>query len=52
MREMTMDEVEHVDGGLSAMEGATLTLGLMAFGAASPVVIGVGAAALIAYALM
>jgi len=51
MRELTSPELEAVSGGgLSNYEAAVITLGLMALGASSPVVIAVGAAALIYYA--
>lgn len=51
MRELTITELGAVSGGgLSNFEAAMLTIGLMALGAASPVVIGVGVAALIYYA--
>jgi len=51
MRELTMNELDAVSGGeFSNYEAAVLTLGLMALGISSPVVIGVGVAALIYYA--
>lgn len=51
MRELTLNELEAVSGGgLSHYEAAMLTLGLMAIGASSPIVIGVGVGALIYYA--
>jgi lactobin A/cerein 7B family class IIb bacteriocin len=50
MRELTSSELEAVSGGLSNYEAAVLTIGLMALGASSPIVIGVGVAALIYYA--
>lgn len=51
MRELTFNELESVSGGeLTQYQAAMLTIGLMALGAASPIVIGVGVAALIYYA--
>ena len=51
MRELTSSELDAVSGGgLSNYEAAVLTIGLMALGATSPIVIGVGVAALIYYA--
>lgn len=51
MRELTSPELEAVSGGgFSNYEAAMLTLGLMALGISSPIVIGVGAAALLYYA--
>ena len=52
MKPLDASEIEQVSGGLSAMEGAALTVGLMALAATSPFVIGAGCVALIGYALM
>jgi hypothetical protein len=41
MQELTIEEVEAVSGGLTAMEGAGLILGVASFAAASPIVLGV-----------
>jgi hypothetical protein len=42
MQEMTVHEIESVSGGLTAVEGAGLILGLTMGALASPVVVGVG----------
>jgi hypothetical protein len=42
MQEMTTGEIDSVSGGLTAVEGAGLILGLTSLAVASPVVVGVG----------
>lgn len=51
MYELNVAEVSEVAGGLSPAEGAAATIGLMAL-CVTPLVIGVGCAALITYAFM
>lgn len=56
MRELTICEIEYVDGGatggtISVGEGAAITVGLMVI-SATPVVLAVGGIALVCYALM
>ena len=56
MREINLEEIALVDGGatggtITVEYGAVVTVGLMAI-CATPVVLGVGAVALVAYALM
>ncbi|MGH8601432.1 MAG: hypothetical protein ACREXR_01230 [Gammaproteobacteria bacterium] len=56
MRELNDAEISLVDGGatggsISVGEGAAITVGLMVI-CATPIVIAVGGAALVAYALM
>ncbi len=50
METLNMQEIENVSGSLTPMQGAKITLGLMAMAVGSPIVIGVGAAALLSYA--
>jgi hypothetical protein len=42
VRELTFEEVQKPGGGITAVEGAGLILGLTAMALASPIVLGVG----------
>ena len=42
MRELTIDEVQTPAGGITALEGVGLILGLTAMAVASPVILGIG----------
>ncbi len=52
MQELNLEEIEQVNGGISFKAAATVTLALMAFAAASPIVIGVGCAAIVGHAFL
>ncbi|SHH02876.1 hypothetical protein [Massilia sp. CF038] len=50
MQELNLDEIDQVSGARrGAGSAVAATLGLMAFAAASPVVIGVGCAAIVGH---
>lgn len=53
MQTLTMQEIEHVSGGrIDVGTAMKITVGLMALGAGSAIVLGVGAVALITYAAL
>jgi hypothetical protein len=52
METLTLHEIENISGALSPSQAIKITLGLMALAATSPVVIGVGGAAIVSYAFM